>query len=112
MDILIKPILTEKATNESEVRNTYTFLVSKNANKVEIKKAVESSYGVSVKKVRTMIYGAESRTRYTKRGIQNSKKGSYKKAVVKISEGDRITSSPIYNYACKKIKTGHTISKI
>jgi large subunit ribosomal protein L23 len=37
-----------------------------------------------------MIYGAESRTRYTKRGIQNSKKGSYKKAVVKISEGDRI----------------------
>ena len=70
MDILIKPILTEKATNESEVRNTYTFLVSKNANKVEIKKAVESSYGVSVKKVRTMIYGAESRTRYTKRGIQ------------------------------------------
>ena len=90
MDILIKPILTEKATNESEVRNTYTFLVSKNANKVEIKKAVESSYGVSVKKVRTMIYGAESRTRYTKRGIQNSKKGSYKKAVVKIYEGDRI----------------------
>jgi large subunit ribosomal protein L23 len=90
MDILIKPILTEKATNESEVRNTYTFLVSKNANKVEIKKAVESSYGVSVKKVRTMIYGVESRTRYTKRGIQNSKKGSYKKAVVKIYEGDRI----------------------
>ena len=64
--------------------------MSKNANKVEIKKAVESSYGVSVKKGRTMIYGAESRTRYTKRGIQTSKKGSYKKAVVKISEGDRI----------------------
>ena len=90
MDILKKPILTEKATNESEVRNTYIFLVSKSANKVEIKKAVESSYGVSVKKVRTMIYGAESRTRYTKKGIQTSKKGSYKKAVVKISEGDRI----------------------
>ena len=87
MDILIKPILTEKATNESEARNTYTFIVSKDANKVEIKKAVESSYGVSVKKV---IYGAESRTRYTKKGIQTSKKGSYKKAVVKISEGDRI----------------------
>ena len=54
MDILIKPILTEKATNESEARNTYTFIVSKDANKVEIKKAVESSYGVSVKKVRTL----------------------------------------------------------
>ena len=44
MDILIKPILTEKATNESELRNSYTFIVSKTANKVEIKKAVESSY--------------------------------------------------------------------
>ncbi len=68
-----KPILTEKATNESELRNSYTFIVSKSANKVEIKKAVEASYGVSVQKVRTMIYGAETRTRYTKRGIQNSK---------------------------------------
>ena len=59
-------------------------------NKVEIKKAVEASYGVSVVKVRTMIYGAESRTRFTKKGVQTSKKGSYKKAIVKISEGDRI----------------------
>jgi len=90
MDILLKPILTEKATNESELRNSYTFIVSKTANKVEIKKAVEASYGVSVVKVRTMIYGAESRTRYTKKGVQTSKKGSYKKAIVKISEGDRI----------------------
>ena len=90
MDILLKPILTEKATNDSELRNTYTFIVSNTANKVEIKKAIESSYCVSVKKVRTMVYGAESRTRYTKRGIQTSKKGSYKKAIVKISEGDRI----------------------
>ena len=90
MEILLRPILTEKATNESELRNTYTFVVSNKANKVEIKKAVESSYGVSVEKVRTMIYGAETKTRYTKRGIQNSKKGSYKKAIVKISEGDRI----------------------
>ena len=78
MDILLKPILTEKATNESELRNSYTFIVSKTANKVEIKKAVESSYGVSVLKVRTMIYGAESRTRFTKKGVQASKKGSYK----------------------------------
>ena len=90
MDILIKPILTEKATNESELRNSYTFIVSKSANKVEIKKAVESSYGVPVVKVRTMIYGSESKTRFTKKGVQISKKGAYKKAIVKISEGDRI----------------------
>lgn len=90
MDILIKPILTEKATDESELRNSYTFIVSKDANKIQIKKAIEESYGVSVIKVRTMIYGAKSVTKYTKRGIQSSKKGAYKKAIVKISEGDRI----------------------
>ena len=88
--ILSAPVITERSTKLIENSNLYTFKVNPKANKVEIKKAVESSYGVSVKKVRTMIYGAESRTRYTKRGIQNSKKGSYKKAVVKISEGDRI----------------------
>ena len=90
MDILVKPILTEKATNESELRNSYTFIVSKDANKIQIKKAIEESYGVSVIKVRTMIYGAQSTTKYTKRGVQKSKKGAYKKALVKISEGDRI----------------------
>mgnify|MGYP003336204704 CR=1 FL=1 len=77
-----------RKNKKHKIKKKFYFL--DNFNKVEIKKAVESSYGVSVKKVRTMIYGAESRTRYTKRGIQNSKKGSYKKAVVKISEGDRI----------------------
>ena len=90
MDILIKPILTEKATDESELRNSYTFVVSKDANKIQIKKAIEESYGVSVLKVRTMIYGAKSFTKYTKRGVQSSKIGPYKKALVKISEGDRI----------------------
>ena len=90
MSLLIKPIITEKATNDSELNNCYTFQVSKSANKVEIKKAVESSYGVSVVKVRTMIYGSESKTRFTKKGVQISKKGAYKKAIVKISEGDRI----------------------
>ena len=90
MDILIKPILTEKATNESEVRNTYTFLVSKNANKVEIKKAVEAKYGVTVDKVRTLIYGPERRTRYTKTGIQHGKTNATKRAIVQVAEGDQI----------------------
>ena len=90
MDILIKPILTEKATNESEVRNTYTFLVSKNANKVEIKNAVQERYNVTVSKVRTQIYGPERRTKYTKSGIQNSKSAVRKKAIVQLVEGDSI----------------------
>ena len=61
MSILLKPIITEKATRESELRNRYTFLVNPKANKVEIKKAVEAAYGVTVEKVRTLNYGTERR---------------------------------------------------
>jgi len=57
MSILIKPIITEKATLGSELHNRYTFLVHPKANKVEIKKAVEAAYGVTVEKVRTLNYG-------------------------------------------------------
>ena len=73
MSVLIKPVVTEKTTSESELRNRYTFLVDPKANKVEIKKAVEATYGVTVDKVRTLIYGPERRTRYTKTGIQHGK---------------------------------------
>ena len=66
MNVILKPIITEKATNDSELRNRYTFLVKKNANKVEIKNAVQERYNVTVSKVRTQIYGPERRTKYTK----------------------------------------------
>ena len=90
MSVLIKPIVTEKTTSESELRNGYTFLVNPKANKVEIKKAVESTYGVTVDKVRTLIYGPERRTRYTKTGIQNGKTNATKRAIVQVAEGDQI----------------------
>ena len=90
MDILIKPIITEKATNISEINNCYSFLVNTKANKVEIKKAVEAFYGVSVEKVRTLNYGPERKTKYTKTGIQSGKTNAIKKAVVKLAEGDTI----------------------
>ena len=73
MEILIKPIITEKATNDSELRNRYTFLVKKSANKVEIKLAVQKKYNVTVEKVRTQIYGPERKTKYTKNGLQKTK---------------------------------------
>ena len=57
MSVLIKPIITEKATLGSELYNRYTFLVHPKANKVEIKKAVEAAYGVNVEKVRTLNSG-------------------------------------------------------
>ena len=68
MGILIKPIITEKATAISETDNCYTFLVSKTSNKVEIKKAVEEAYGVAVEKVRTINYLPQSKTHYNKTG--------------------------------------------
>tara|TARA_B100000963_G_scaffold103727_1_gene89775 strand:- start:777 stop:1067 length:291 start_codon:yes stop_codon:yes gene_type:complete len=90
MDVLIKPIITEKATSASELQNCYSFLVNTKANKVEIKKAVEVAYGVSVNKVRTLNRGPERKTKYTKTGIQFGKTNATKKAMVQLVEGDVI----------------------
>ena len=90
MEIIIKPIITEKATNDSELRNMYTFLVKRAANKVEIKNAVQKKYNVTVEKVRTQIYGPERKTKYTKSGIQRTKSNIKKKAIVQLVEGDSI----------------------
>lgn len=90
MSVLIKPIITEKATLGSELHNRYTFLVHPQANKVEIKKAVEAAYGVSVEKVRTLNSGPERKLRYTKTGIQRGKTNATKKAIVQVAEGDTI----------------------
>ncbi|MAT89775.1 MAG: 50S ribosomal protein L23 [Flavobacteriaceae bacterium] len=90
MNILIKPIITEKATADAEVNNRYGFVVNSKANKVEIKKAVEATYGVSVEKVRTMNVRPDRRVRYTKSGIQTGKTNAYKKAIVQVAEGDTI----------------------
>ena len=90
MNVLIKPIITEKATSQSELNNCYSFLVDTKANKVEIKKAVEAVYGVAVEKVRTLNYGPERKTKYTKTGIQNGKTNATKKAVVQVADGDTI----------------------
>ena len=90
MSILIKPIITEKATTKSELNNCYTFQVSPSANKIEIKNAVEATYGVSVEKVRTINVHPERRTRYTKTGVQRGKTNAIKKAIVQVAEGDMI----------------------
>ena len=90
MSILIKPIITEKATNDSELNNRYTFQVNKKANKVEIKKAVEAAYGVSVEKVRTINVRPDRKTKFTKTGIQHGKTNAVKKAIVQLAEGEMI----------------------
>ena len=90
MEIILKPIITEKATNDSELRNRYTFVVSRFVNKIQIKKAIQEKYSVTVEKVRTQIYGPERSTIYTKKGIQNTKSKIIKKAIVQLAEGDTI----------------------
>ena len=90
MEIILKPIITEKATNDSELRNRYTFVVSRFVNKIQIKKAIQEKYSVTVEKVRTQIYGPERSTKYTKKGIQNTKSKIIKKAIVQLAEGDSI----------------------
>lgn len=90
MNILIKPIITEKATADGELRNCYTFAVNTKANKVEIKKAVEAAYGVSVEKVRTINVRPDRKTKFTKTGIQHGKTNAVKKAIVQLAEGEMI----------------------
>ncbi|AWX43810.1 50S ribosomal protein L23 [Flagellimonas maritima] len=90
MSVLIKPIITEKMTADSELFNRYGFYVNPTANKLQIKDAVEATYGVSVKKVRTMNYGPNRKSRYAKTGIQHGKTNSLKKAIVDVVEGDII----------------------
>ncbi|MEE9363231.1 MAG: 50S ribosomal protein L23 [Cellulophaga sp.] len=90
MSVLIKPIITEKMTADGELYNRYGFVVDSGANKLQIKDAVEATYGVSVKKVRTMNYSPKRKTRFTKTGVQHGKTNAYKKAIVDVTEGEII----------------------
>lgn len=89
MSVLIKPLVTEKVSALNE-KGKYGFVVANNANKVEIKKAVEKTYGVSVETVNTMRYAGKTKSRYTKTGVVSGRKPSYKKAVVTVAEGEVI----------------------
>lgn len=89
-DVLIKPLLSEKANKLSEKANRYTFVVDRKANKLEIKKAVEQFYGVQVKNVNTSVMPSKVKSRYTKSGFIVGRKPAKKKAVVTLSEGENI----------------------
>ncbi|MBT3382171.1 MAG: 50S ribosomal protein L23 [Prolixibacteraceae bacterium] len=90
MDILIKPLVTEKMTNLAERFNRYGFIVDRRSTKPQIKKAIESLYDVSVDTVNTMVYGGKIKSRFTKSGVISGKTVSYKKAIVTLVEGDSI----------------------
>ena len=77
-------------TADSELYNRYGFIVDPSANKLQIKEAVETTYGVSVEKVRTMNYGPKRKSRYTKTGVQHGKTNAFKKAIVDVADGEAI----------------------
>ena len=89
-DILVKPLVTEKSTATQEKSNRFSFVVMKGANKLEIKKAIETMYGVSVDKVWTHVIPAKAKTRFTKSGVASGRKPAFKKAIVSLVEGDTI----------------------
>lgn len=89
MSALIKPLVTEKVSAMNE-KGKYGFIVSRKANKVEIKKEVEKMYGVTVEDVNTMNYLGKAKTRYTKQNILKGRRPSFKKAIVTVAEGEVI----------------------
>ena len=88
MEITIKPLITEKATQLTERRGVYTFRVSPEANKYQIKKLVEELYGVKVERVNTMVVRGKNKSRWTKSGLLRGKTNEWKKAVIKVA-GDQ-----------------------
>jgi large subunit ribosomal protein L23 len=91
MGIIIKPIITEKQTAITDkTPHRFGFRVSPDANKLEIKKAVEAMYNVTVVDVNTMNYRGKRKSRYTKSGLINGRQNSYKKAIVTLKKGEII----------------------
>ena len=89
-DVLIKPVLSEKVNRLTEKFNRYTFIVNRKANKLEIKKAVEEFYGISVEEVNTLNMPSKVKQRNTKAGLLVGRKPAKKKAIVTVAEGDSI----------------------
>ncbi len=90
MDILKKPIITEKMNVKGEALGQYGFIVEKTAKKDAIKKVVEQFYNVSVESVNTMIYAGKRKARNTKAGLVTGRTKAYKKAIVTLKKGDVI----------------------
>lgn len=84
--VIVRPLITEKSTDQLDRQHAYTFVVDRDANKIEICHAVETIFKVKVKDVRTMQYrGKERRV-----GRHVGRRAAWKKAVVTLREGDSI----------------------
>ncbi len=90
MGIIIKPIVTEKLTIQGEKLNRYGFIVDREANKLQIKAAVEQTYNVTVADVNTVNYHGKRKSRYTKAGMLQGRTNHYKKAYVTLVGEEKI----------------------
>ena len=90
MGIIIKPIVTEKLTDQGEKLNRYGFIVDAKANKLQIKDAVEKMFNVSVAAVNTVNYAGKKRSRYTKNGLLRGRSNHFKKAYITLAGDDKI----------------------
>jgi large subunit ribosomal protein L23 len=90
MNILIKPIVTEKMTSQGDKLNRYGFVVDKRANKLQIKTAIEKTYGVSVAEVNTLRYSGKQKSRFTRSGLVTGRRNAVKKAIITLAKGETI----------------------
>ncbi len=90
MNILIKPIVTEKMTIQGDKLGRYGFVVDKRANKLQIKSAIEKTYGVSVTDVNTMKYSGKQKSRFTRSGLVSGRRNAVKKAIITLAKGETI----------------------
>ncbi|HRN40907.1 MAG TPA: 50S ribosomal protein L23 [Vicingus sp.] len=90
MSVIVKPVVTEKMTNLTEKLNRYGFIVDYKSNKIQVKKAVEEMYAVTVDSVNTMNYYGKAKSRFTKAGLVSGRTNKFKKAIITLAEGDSI----------------------
>lgn len=90
MEVLRKPLLTEKVAQLTEKLNRYAFIVDPRANKIQIKAAIEKMYGVNITDVNTMRYVGKLKTRNTKAGAVSGRTATYKKAIITLKDGEVI----------------------
>ena len=90
MDVIIRPLVTEKMNQQGNTLNKYGFVVRKEATKLQIKREVEKLYNVKVADINTMIQRGKRYSRYTKTGFIKGRKSSYKKAIVTLEKGQVI----------------------
>jgi large subunit ribosomal protein L23 len=89
-EVILEPILTEKALRLKDEKNQYVFKVKNNVNKIEIKQALEKRFEINVQTVRVMNVSGKMRQRFTKTGKVSGYTSSYKKAVVTLAEGSKL----------------------